>query len=312
MKEENDVVGSDPERAAARGAGAGPGPELAQDGAGVELRPRLAVCTWSLRPRSVRELVDSVRATGLDAVQLALEPIRTGAMSLEEVRDGLGAAGIRILSGMMQTVGEDYSTLESIRRTGGVVPDETWEANQVVAEECARIAAALGITLVTFHAGFIPHDAADPRRGVLTERIRHVARVFVDHGVRVALETGQETADTLAELLTDLGDTGVGVNFDPANMILYGMGEPVQALRRLAPWVRQVHIKDAIASERPGEWGTEVPVGEGDVDWAAFFATLREAGLRVDLVIEREAGDRRVEDVRRAREVIARHVDVAD
>ena len=311
MKEENDVVAPDPERAAARGAGE-PGPELAQDGSGAEMRPRLAVCTWSLQPRSVNELVDSVRATGLDAVQLALEPIRTGAMPLDEVRDALGAAGIRIVSGMMQTVGEDYSTLESIRRTGGVVPDETWEVNQAVAEECARIAEALGITLVTFHAGFIPHDAADPRRGVLTERIRHVARVFAGRGVRVALETGQETADTLAELLAELGDTGVGVNFDPANMILYGMGDPVQALRRLAPWVRQVHIKDAIASGRPGEWGTEVPVGEGQVDWAAFFDVLRAAELRVDLVIEREAGNQRVEDVRRAREVIARHIDVAD
>ncbi len=298
MKGENDVVVQGPERA------------IAEDGG--ELRPRLAVCTWSLRPRSVEELVASVRATGLNAVQLALEPIRSGALPLDEVHAALGEAGIRILSGMMETVGEDYSTLESIRRTGGVVPDETWEANLVVAEESARIAEVLGITLVTFHAGFIPHDAADPRRGVLTDRIRQIARVFAGRGVRVALETGQETADTLAELLAELGDTGVGVNFDPANMILYGMGDPVQALRRLAPWVRQVHIKDAVASERPGEWGTEVPVGEGDVDWAAFFATLRDAGLRVDLAIEREAGDRRVEDVRRAREVVARYIDVAD
>ena len=312
MKEENDVVAPDPERAAARGAGELPDPEVALDGSGAEMRPRLGVCSWSLRPRSVEELVDSVRATGLSAVQLALEPIRSGMHPLDEVHAALGAAGIRILSGMMETVGEDYSTLESIRRTGGVVPDETWEANLVVAEECARIAEVLGITLVTFHAGFIPHDAADPRHGVLAERIRQIARVFALRGARVALETGQETADTLAELLAELGDTGVGVNFDPANMILYGMGDPVQALRRLAPWVRQVHIKDAVPSERPGEWGTEVPVGEGDVDWAAFFEALRDTGLRVDLVIEREAGDRRVEDVRRAREVVARYVDVAD
>lgn len=312
MKEENDVVAPDPERAAVRGAAGGPVPEVAQDGSGAEVRPRLAVCSWSLRPRSVRELVDSVRATGLSAVQLALEPLRSGAMGVEDVRVELEAAGVRVLSGMMEMVGEDYSTLESIRRTGGVVPDATWEANLAAAEANARIAEELGITLVTFHAGFIPHDPADPRHGVLAERIRRVARVFAGHGVRVALETGQETADTLADLLTELGDTGVGVNFDPANMILYGMGDPVKALRRLAPWVRQVHIKDAVASERPGEWGTEVPVGEGDVDWAAFFDALRAAELRVDLVIEREAGERRIEDVRRAREVVERYVQVAE
>src|SRR5690606_15401196 len=119
----------------------------------------------------------------------------------DEVHAALDAAGIRILSGMMETIGEDYSTLESIRRTGGVAPDETWEANLLVAAQCAQIAEALGITLVTFHAGFIPHDADDPRRGELTERVRQIARVFASRGVRVALETGQETAETLAELL---------------------------------------------------------------------------------------------------------------
>jgi len=309
---ENDVVVPEPERGSGGGAGGVPDPKPERAGPGVQLRPRLAVCTWSLRPRTVQELVARVRATGLNAVQLALEPIRSGALPLDEVRAAFDAAGIRIVSGMMEPVGEDYSTLESIRRTGGLVPDETWGGNRVVAQESARLAEVLGITLVTFHAGFIPHDPSDPRRGVLADRIREVARVFAERGVRVALETGQETADTLAELLDDLGDTGVGVNFDPANMILYGMGDPVQALRRLAPWVRQVHIKDAIASGRPGEWGTEVPVGEGQVDWAAFFDVLRAAELRVDLVIEREAGNQRVEDVRRAREVIARHIDVAD
>src|SRR5690606_17069173 len=127
-----------------------------------------------------------------------------------------------------------------------------------------------------------------------------IARVYADRGVRVALETGQETADTLAELLDELGDTGVGVNFDPANMILYGMGDPVEALRRLAPWVRQAHIKDAVAAERPGEWGREVVVGEGEVDWAGFCATLRAAGLGVGLAIERETGEPRVEVLRPA------------
>lgn len=276
--------------------------------------PRVGVCSWSLRPRNAAHLAELVRQTGLAAVQLDLDPIRTGAMGLDEVREALGRVGAVVASGMMRMAGEDYSTLESIRRTGGVVPDGTWPENLAAARATAPIAAALGIDLVTFHAGFIPHDPGDPLRPVLLGRIRELAVVFAEHGVRVALETGQETADTLLELLAELegampaGVPAPGVNFDPANMILYGMGDPIEALRRLAPRVLQLHVKDARPSPVPGEWGTEVRVGTGDVDWAAFFAVLRESGVTADLMIEREAGDDRVADIIAARDVVLRHL----
>jgi sugar phosphate isomerase/epimerase len=307
VREEPEVVAREAERSTMRPAESG-APAGRAEAAGGGLR--LAVSSWSLLPRTPRELVERVRAAGLDAVQLALDPVRTGAMPLDQLRAELEATGVRVLSGMMALAGEDHGTPESFRRTGGLVPDGTWEENLATAQEDARIAEELGITLVTFDAGFIPAEAGDPRRRVLAERVRQIARVFGDRGTRVALETGQETADTLAAVLAELGDTGVGVNFDPANMILYGTGDPVRALRRLAPWVRQVHIRDAVAAEQPGELGREVPVGEGDVDWTAFFAALRAAELRVDLVIEREAGEERVADVRRARELVERYVAV--
>jgi sugar phosphate isomerase/epimerase len=88
------------------------------------------------------------------------------------------------------------------------------------------------------------------------------------------------------------------VNFDPANMILYGMGDPVAAVRVLAPWIRQVHIKDALPAGRAGEWGQEVQAGTGAVDWPAFIGALRDLGRPLDLVIEREAGAARSGDVR--------------
>ena len=120
--------------------------------------------------------------------------------------------------------------------------------------------------------------------------------------MRVALETGQEQADTLLGVLDELDRPDVGVNFDPANMVLYGMGDPVAALRRLAPRVAQCHIKDAVATETSGTWGAEVPVGEGNVNWPAFFVVLRDAGLICDLMIEREAGGDRPGDIRLAHE----------
>jgi sugar phosphate isomerase/epimerase len=233
-------------------------------------------------------------------VQLALEPIRSHAWSLEATRRALQNAGVPILSGMFEPMGEDYSTLETIARTGGVRDDARWSENLERARACAEIARELGLSLVTFHAGFLPHDPFDPVRATMMERLRAIADVFAQRGVHVAFETGQENASTLLEALAELDRPSVGVNFDPANMILYAMGDPVDALSRLADRVVQVHIKDAVATHSPGAWGQEVPAGTGDVRWREFFCAMDDADLRVDLIIEREAGDDRVNDVRRA------------
>ncbi len=265
---------------------------------------RIGVCSWSLRAADPRELADRVAAVGVTSTQLALEPLRTKRWSIDETIGALAARGITIASAMMQTHGEDYSTLASIAATGGLRPDATWAANEAAAREDAQLARALGVSLVTFHAGFLPHDPRDPERAKILDRIRRVADLFAATGVRVGLETGQESAETLAGVLDALAHDNVGVNFDPANMILYGMGDPVLALARLAPHVMQIHVKDARASARPGEWGTEVVVGTGDVDWEGFDAARRERALDVDLMIEREAGDSRVADARRARALI--------
>src|SRR5262245_49404591 len=118
---------------------------------------RIGVCSWSLRPASVDDLIAKVRACGLTHVQLALDPIRTGAWDATATWNALAGAGITVVSGMMGMKGEDYSTLESIRATGGVRPAATWPDNLKAVQATARIAHRLGIRLVTFHAGFLPH-----------------------------------------------------------------------------------------------------------------------------------------------------------
>lgn len=266
---------------------------------------RIGVCSWSLQPADPEQLVRSVRAAGLDSVQLALDPLRTGLWDEDETCRVLEDAGIAICSGMMATRREDYSTLESIRRTGGIVPDEHWDENRRAASENARLAQRLGVKLVTLHAGFIPESRGKARETVI-DRLCALGDLFGAERVGLALETGQETADTLLDALSALKHPNVGVNFDPANMILYGMDEPVAALRALAPHVRQIHIKDALPTATPGTWGTEVVAGSGAVDWRAFFDTMHESGIARDLIIEREAGDARVADIRTAAEMVRR------
>lgn len=269
---------------------------------------RVGVCSWSLRPAGPEDLVRQLQACGVAAVQLALDPIREGRWAEPEVVDRFRAAGIRILSGMMGTVGEDYSTLDSIRTTGGLRPDQHWHANLQAAHDNAALARRLGLELVTFHAGFLPHDRGDAERAILLDRLASIADAFARQNINVAFETGQETAETLIEVLDDLAMPQVGVNFDPANLILYGMGNPVEALSRLTPRVRQLHIKDAIPTRAAGAWGEEVPVGSGSVDWSAFFKIVSRTLPEVDLVIEREAGEQRIEDIRSAHELIRRFV----
>jgi L-ribulose-5-phosphate 3-epimerase len=261
---------------------------------------RIGVCSWSLHPDSPADLVHKVRACGLGAVQLALDPIRSGRWPEVETSTTLHAAGITILSGMMAMEGEDYSSLDSIRRTGGVRPDAHWARNLEHAGANALLARRLGITLVTFHAGFLPHDAGDPIRATMLDRLRQVTDAFAQQDILVAFETGQESAATLSGVLRQLNRPTVGVNFDPANMILYGMGDPVQALSTLVPWVRQVHVKDARPTSTPGTWGRETPAGQGAVDWPAFFRVVREHRIDVGFVIEREGGDTRIDDIRHA------------
>lgn len=273
----------------------------------MSARPTLGACSWSLQPRSPAELAERVRATGLGAVQLALDPLRTGAWERAETERVLRAAGIELCSGMMGTVGEDYSTLETIRATGGVRPDAHWEENRRAASASARLARALGLDLVTFHAGFLP-DEPGPERTKLVARLREVVDRFAEHGVRAAFETGQERAETLLAFLEELDRPTAGVNFDPANMLLYDMGEPVAALAALAPWVRQIHVKDARRTREPGTWGEEVPVGAGEVDWGRFFDVVQERSLSVDLLIEREAGADRLGDIRTARRRVEREL----
>lgn len=267
---------------------------------------RVGVCSWSLKPESPADLVAKVQSLGLTQVQIALGPLRDGRWKTAELRGATDKAKLSFVSGMMAMQGEDYSTLESIKATGGVRVDKHWKRNLENARAEAALARELGLSLVTFHAGFLPESRSDPERTKMVERLRLVADVFGEAGVKLGFETGQESAETLLEVLERIEKRNVGVNFDPANMILYGKGEPVAALRRLARFVLQVHIKDARASTKKGRWGTEVAVGTGEVDWKSFLALVRKLPQTVDLVIEREAGEDRMADIRKARELVER------
>ena len=265
---------------------------------------RLAVCSWSLQPDSPAKLLTQLAQIGIRKLQCALNPVRENPAVWGTLKRDCAAAGVEIVSGMFGTVGEDYSTMDSIRLTGGIVPDKTWSENWKNIQRTAEIAEEMGLRLVTFHAGFLPHKPSNPDFQKLLERIRQIGDAFAKRGIELGFETGQEEANTLRSFLQILSMPTVGVNFDPANMILYDKGDPVAALLTLGPWLKQCHVKDAIRTKTAGTWGQEVAAGTGEVNWKAFFATLQELRFSGYCAIEREAGTQRVADIRTAKNFV--------
>lgn len=261
----------------------------------------IGVCSWSLRAGGTGELVALCKDLGLEHVQLALGGLLV--MSPEDRDREIGQlrdAGIHITAGMIGFAGEDYSTIAQIRQTGGVLPTESWSERRATAFAAGDLAHAIGLKAVTTHIGFIP-QSGDPRYKTVVDRVTEIARHYEGMGLELTMETGQERAAELLQFLNDVPAKNLAVNFDPANMILYGAGDPIEAVHTLGRHIHHVHIKDAIHSDQPGvKWGKEVPFGTGQVNVAAFLTALKEVGYAGPLVIEREAGETRMDDIRTA------------
>jgi sugar phosphate isomerase/epimerase len=201
----------------------------------------------------------------------------------------LGELGITLTAVFGGFEGESYADIPTVKRTVGLVPPATRAARTQEMREIADFARLLGCDVAALHVGFVPHDKSDPLYGEIVEVIRGLCDHCKGNGQRLHLETGQESADALLGFLQDVGRENLFVNFDPANMILYGSGEPLPALKKLGRYVKSVHCKDAKWAARPGEeWGCEVPFGQGDVNAEAFLKTLLELGFDGALTIERE------------------------
>ncbi|MDX1945430.1 MAG: sugar phosphate isomerase/epimerase family protein [Pirellulaceae bacterium] len=201
----------------------------------------------------------------------------------------LAGYGIQLTAVFGGFEGESYADIPTVARTVGLVPPETRGARTQEMKEIADFAKLLGCRVVALHIGFVPHDTANP----LYQETIDVAREVCDHcaknGQSLNLETGQETADDLLRFIGDVRRPNLFINFDPANMILYGTGEPIAALKKVGKFVRSIHCKDGKWAKNPGqEWGQEVPLGEGDVGMENYLRTLKEIGYDGPLTIERE------------------------
>jgi L-ribulose-5-phosphate 3-epimerase len=258
----------------------------------------IGVCSWSLQS-DIQGIAEAMVKMSLEHIHLAVRPAlqENGAEYLAAIRK----QNWTITSCMIDFPQEDYSTLEAIKITGGVGPDEFWPTNKELVLKAIDVTSDLEVKFLSLHAGFLDHTKPAYAQKFY-DRVGVLADAAQLQGVVLLLETGQETADYLRIFLEELNHSALAVNFDPANMILYDKGYPIEAVQTLAPWVKHIHIKDANRTHNPGQWGAEVPWGTGQVRSDDFLKSLREINFQGALAIEREAGDDRFGDIKSAAE----------
>jgi L-ribulose-5-phosphate 3-epimerase len=261
----------------------------------------IGVCSWSLQPQHMADLIEKVKKLELGHIQLGLN-------RLLELDDAARAAEIKLLqeSGLSLTgttitfAGEDYSSLALFRGTVGLAPDAHWDARRAIALRAGKLTAELGAKCMEFHLGAIP-SSGDSSYDVLVERARLIGQALARDGVDLLMETGEAPASEMLQFLNDTNCRNIGVNFDPGNMLLFGSGDPIDAVRILNRHIKHVHLKDAVVSDQPRmTWGRETPLGDGDVEFDELFDALGEVEYQGPMCIEREGGADRFRDIENA------------
>ena len=252
-----------------------------------------------------RDHVAEVKQLGVRCGQLGVDPsFEFDNAAVEDWRSALEQEQFTVVTVFAAYTGESYADIPTVQRTVGFIPRDTrierFERTCAVSD----FAAQLGVGSIACHIGFVPED----REHVDYVEVRALVRRICDYAARnrqiFALETGQEPAAVLLDFLRDVDRPNIAINFDPANMILYGTGDPVEALGVLGPHVISVHCKDGLwpPKDQPGALGTEVPLGAGAVGIERFIAKLKEIGFGGPLNVEREAENQqeRLRDIRSA------------
>ena len=234
-----------------------------------------------------RATVRTLKTCRVQSGQLAIDgtvdltPATTAAW-----RTALAEEDFHIFTVFAAYSGECYADIPTVEATVGFTPPATRAERELRTRQVIDLGAALGVASFGCHVGCIPHDAAHPEYVAVRDMVRRIADYAASHAMTFCLETGQEPAAQLLAFFEDVARPNVKINFDPANMILYGSGEPIEAFRLLRPHVISVHGKDGDWPAGPGQLGTERRLGTGSVNIPAFVGALKETGYGGPICVE--------------------------
>ena len=184
--------------------------------------------------------------------------------------------------------------------TLGIVPEEYRAERLIALKQWADFAKKIGAPAIITHCGFIPENMTDPTYPAVVEAITEIASYCNDLGLGFWFETGQETPVVILRIIQKIGLPNMGINLDPANLLMYGKGNPIDSLDVFGKYVRNIHVKDGMYPTNGEELGKEVPAGEGLVRFPEFISKLKRIGYTGELIIEREiSGDEQARDIRK-------------
>jgi sugar phosphate isomerase/epimerase len=244
------------------------------------------------------ERLKRIYAAGFPTMQLVSPPTEWLAdPKRTELKGLIEDSSIRVTSVAAVYEGESYAHVAAVRSTVGLLPEETRASRIEDTKRCADFGADVAAPNISSHIGYIPEDRADPIYCALVAAVQEICDYLHRRRMNFCLETGQESAGLLKQFISNVSRENLKVNFDPANMIMYGTGDPIDAVELLAEWVRGVHCKDGVWPKAEGQLGEERPLGQGEVGVERFLAKLKQIGYEGPLTIEREIpGEQQMQD----------------
>ncbi|HET8548016.1 MAG TPA: sugar phosphate isomerase/epimerase family protein [Bryobacteraceae bacterium] len=250
------------------------------------------------------------KALGVRAGQLGIEGDYPLDGAAEKWKRAVADEQFTVVTVFAAYTGESYADMPTVQRTVGFIPPATRQERERRTYEISDFARGIGVGSIALHVGFVPHDPKNDDYIAVRNLVRRIADHAAENGQTFALETGQEPADVLDKFIRDVDRPNLKINFDPANMIMYGTGDPIQALDVLSRNIVSVHCKDGEWPDKsvPNALGVEKPLGQGAVGMDKFIAKLKQFGYKGILGIEREILDKeqKKRDMKMAVELLER------
>ena len=251
---------------------------------------------------SADEAVRRVSEFGLPTCQLTTDdPALYTPATADQVRAAAEKYQVAVTTHWAHAPGRRVWNFYDGPLTLGLVPPETREERLAALQQAAAFAEWIGAPSLTGHMGFIPEDPNDPRYAGTVDALTRLAHTCAEHGVELWFETGQETPTTLLRVFDDIGTDNLGINLDPANLLLYGKANPLDAVDLFGTLIKGVHAKDGDYPTTGRALGREQPLGKGRVNFPVLIAKLKALDYRGAITIEREiSGPQQAADIRQA------------
>ncbi|WP_321476021.1 sugar phosphate isomerase/epimerase family protein [uncultured Paludibaculum sp.] len=264
--------------------------------AAVQSPIRLGIVVWVRKGETADAVVGRVKKLGFPTCQIGFEDLKP--RDAVPLKAALQAHGVEATALLELGPGRMVWDFRDGPLTIGLVPRATRRARIDVMKLAADVASGAGIPAIHTHCGFIPENLNDPVYAETVAAVKEVAVYCASKGRTLLFETGQESPITLLRLMRDVGTKNLGVNLDTANLILYGKGNPVDAMDVIGKYVKGLHAKDGRFPTDPWTLGEETPIGQGKVDFRGVIRRLKEVQFHGAMTIEREVeGDQQTKDI---------------